>query len=118
MDGRRRPPHLAARGARENLVTETDAEKRTAPPRLPSERSLDDRVADAGGGGAPGAGREENAIEVELFQLLYRQRVVADDGDADGSSLMSPAEPQYLLIEVEGVGVVVVDEENLHRLPE
>src|SRR3954452_9858757 len=92
----------AARGARELLVAEAHAEDRHADAPQHVER-------DAGVARVLGPGRDHHVVELDRGELLPRQLVVAHD---DRLLVVDLAEQME---EVEGVGVVVVDQQRAHQ---
>src|SRR3954452_8607507 len=91
----------AARGARELLVAEAHAEDRHAGAPQHVER-------DAGVARGLGPGRDHHVVELDRGELLPRQLVVAHD------DRLLPVDLAEQMEEVEGVGVVVVDQQRAH----
>ena len=95
-----RADHVAAKGRADGLVAEADAENRNL-----AGHVADEVDGDAGLLRRAGAGREEDAVRVQGFDLVRGQLVVAADDDVG-------AELAHVLDEVVGEGVVVVEDED------
>ena len=95
---------VAAEGCADGLMAEADAE----------DGNFAGHVADEADGNAgflrrAGSGRKDDALGIEGFDFFGRELVVAADDDVG-------AELTHVLDEVEGEGIVVVENED-HLLP-
>ena len=102
---RSRLADLAAERLHDRLMAEADAECPRRRPEPPDELDRHARVA-----GAPGPGGDDEPVGSERDGLVGRDRVVPD-GDDLGAELLEQVH------EVVGERVVVVDHQDLHRLP-